>query len=94
MGTYGLKVLGAQSVSFASRAITASGNVAESFGKVSYSVDQAASYTGATVVVEGTSSLTIKGGGVTIAMTPGSITITGEYDSSQASVEEGVHRYG
>lgn len=94
VGTYGLKVLGAYTESFASRAITASGNVAESFGKVSYSVDHAASYTGATVVIEGTSTLTIKGGGVTIAMTQGSITITGEYDSSQASVEEGVHRYG
>ena len=94
VATYGLKVYGIYTESFASRAITASANVSESFGKATYSVDYAASYTGATVSIEGTSTLTIKAGGVTVSMTPGSITISGDYDSSEASVEEGVHRYG
>ncbi|WP_437731314.1 type VI secretion system Vgr family protein [Sorangium sp. So ce1335] len=93
-GSYGLTVRGLYAESYASRSATAAGNVAESFGKVTYASKGAASITGSEVAIQAIAKLTIKAQGVTVTMTPASITVSGDYDSSTSSVEEGIHYYG
>ncbi|WP_437645896.1 type VI secretion system Vgr family protein [Sorangium sp. So ce362] len=93
-GSYSLTVRGLYAESFGSRSVTAGGNVAESFGRVTYTSRGAADVTGSEVAIEAAAKLTIKAQGVTITMTPGSITISGKLEGPTSSVEEGVHHYG
>jgi type VI secretion system secreted protein VgrG len=93
-GTYALTVRGIYSESFGSRSASSKTQVGEAFGKVTYAVKGGADYTGSSVVIEASASLTIKAGGVTIQMTPSSITLQGNLDGSTPSVEQGAHRYG
>ncbi|WP_437913162.1 type VI secretion system tip protein TssI/VgrG [Sorangium sp. So ce302] len=93
-GSYGLTVRGLYAESFGSRSVTAGGDVAESFGKITTTSRGAADIAGAEIAVEAAAKLTIKAQGVTITMTPGSITISGKLEGPTSSVEEGVHHYG
>jgi type VI secretion system secreted protein VgrG len=93
-GGYALTVRGAYGESYASRAAQSMGPIAEDFGKVTYDVSGSADLAGAAVTVEATSSLTLKGGGLTISMTPGSITVQGTVEGSGPLVQEGTTRYG
>jgi type VI secretion system secreted protein VgrG len=93
-GKYALTVKGLYSESFGSRSATSKTRVGETFGKATYDVKGGADYTGSTVVIEASTALTIRAGGVTIQMTPSSITVQGNVDGSSDSAEEGTHRYG
>ncbi len=79
----------------ASRSINAGADREEGFGTIgSYSIGGSASITGSDVTVKATTSITIKAGGVTIKMTPSSITIEGDVKSSIAGVDSGDINYG
>jgi type VI secretion system secreted protein VgrG len=93
-GGYGLTVRGLYSESFASRAAQSAGPIAESFGKVTYDVSGSGDLAASSVTIAATASLVIKGGGLTITMTPGSITVQGTVEGSGPLVEEGSSRYG
>jgi type VI secretion system secreted protein VgrG len=92
--TYALTVRGLYLESYGSRTATSKSRLGESCGKVTYDITGAATYTGSSVVIEAGAMLTIKASGLTITMTPGSITVQGNYQVSGSSVEDGVHRYG
>jgi type VI secretion system secreted protein VgrG len=93
-GHYALSVRGAYVERFASKHASSGGDIGEGYAKAAYEVKGAAAVTAAEVVVQATERLTIKAGGVTITMTPGSIEVNGEYEGATPSVEEGFHRYG
>jgi type VI secretion system secreted protein VgrG len=93
-GGYALTVRGLYGESFASRTAQASGPIAESFGKVTYDVSGSADLAGAAVIIEASTSLTLKGGGLTITMTQGSIAVQGTVEGSGPLVQEGSSRYG
>lgn len=91
---YGLNVKGVYAESFSSRTADASGSVGESFRALTYEMKGGGKITGSEVAVQATAKLTIKAGGATIEMTPGSITINGNFEGWVASAEEGNHQYG
>jgi type VI secretion system secreted protein VgrG len=74
--------------------IHADGNVSFEFGKSQLTIRGDVSLTSDAVVFEAESQLTIKADGLTIEMTPTSIEVRGDFQSSTSSVEEGKHRYG
>lgn len=91
---YGLNVKGLYAESFASRTASAGGAVGETFRTLRYEMKGGGHITGSEVAIQATARLTIKAGGATITMTPGSITISGDFEGSTPSVEEGDHKYG
>jgi type VI secretion system secreted protein VgrG len=90
---YGLTVRGLYFENLASRDAE-SAECTESFRSLTYTMSAGGKITGSAVSVEATSKLTIKSSGVTVTMTPSSITIDGDFDGSVSSVEEGNHAYG
>ncbi|WP_437312622.1 type VI secretion system Vgr family protein [Sorangium sp. So ce385] len=93
-GTYGLTVRGALSETLASRKIKAGGGISEEYtGPYVLSVGASAKLRGSDVTVEATASLTIKASGITVKMTPGSITIDGKFDGKVKSVDDGDESY-
>ena len=93
-GGYALTVRGLYFESYGVRTASSKSRFGESCGKVTYDITGAASYTGSSVVIEAGAMLTIKASGLTITMTPASITVQGNYQVSGSSVEDGIHRYG
>ncbi|MEP7120066.1 MAG: type VI secretion system tip protein TssI/VgrG [Byssovorax sp.] len=92
---YYLAVKGAYNETLASRSVKAGGDRQEGFGAAgSYSIGASASLKGSEITVTATSKITLKAGGVTITITPGEITIDGEYKSSVDSDDQGDQDYG
>jgi type VI secretion system secreted protein VgrG len=92
---YALAVRGALKETLASRTVSAGGDCIEDFGGVAnYKVAGSAKLQGANVVVKAKSKLTIKAGGVTIEMTPGEVTVKGDFQGSVAAVDSGDQKYG
>jgi type VI secretion system secreted protein VgrG len=93
-GKYSLNVKGVLNQTFASRSVTAGGAHEEGFGAAAaYTIAGAASMTGANVVFVAKAKLTIKAGGVTITMTPGSIKISGNFKGSVSAIDKGSVKY-
>ena len=94
-GKYDLSVTGALSETLASRSVSAQGDRGEQFGASGvYAIGGSAKVSGSDVVFKATAKLTIKAGGTTITLTPGSITIDGEFSGSVASEDDGDESYG
>ncbi|APR87918.1 Putative vgr related protein [Minicystis rosea] len=94
-GKYNLNVTGALSETLATRSIRASGDRGEQFGATAtYLVGGAAKLAGADVVIKATAKITIKAGGATVTITPGSITIDGAFSGAVASEDHGDEAYG
>lgn len=92
---YGLSVKGLLWEKYASRAVSASGGVAETFRAFgTYDIKGAATFTGSEVVVEAKAKLTLKAGGVTIEMTPSKITVTGQFKGQCDSVQGDDSTFG
>ncbi len=82
-GKYNLSVTGAFSETVASRSVNAGGDRGEQFGATAtYAIGGSAKLSGADIVFKATAKITIKAGGTTITLTPGSITIDGEFSGS------------
>jgi type VI secretion system secreted protein VgrG len=91
---YTLAVKGAYSETLASRTESTGGDRSEEFGAaVSYTIGGSAKIDGSEIVVKATASLTIKAGGVTISMTPGSVEVSGDFKGSVDCVESGHVNY-
>jgi type VI secretion system secreted protein VgrG len=94
-GKYNLAVTGALSETLASRSLSAQGDRGEQFGATAtYAIGGSAKVSGADVVFKAKAKLTIKAGGVTITLTPASITIDGAFSGSVASEDHGDESYG
>jgi len=94
-GKFNLNVTGALNETVASRSIKTQGNRGEQFGATAaYAIGGSAKLSGADVVFKATAKITIKAGGTTITLTPGSITIDGEFSGSVASEDHGSESYG
>ncbi len=94
-GEYKLAVSGALTEALASRSIKAGGERGEQFGATaSYAIAGSAKLTGSNVVFKAKGRITIKAGGATVTLTPGAITIDGEFSGSVASVDDGSESYG
>jgi type VI secretion system secreted protein VgrG len=90
-----LSVKGLLKETLASRTVSAGANREEGFGGAgSYAIGGAATIKGSDVSVKASDKLTIKAGGVTITMTPSSITIRGDVKSSVECADEGTVSYG
>jgi type VI secretion system secreted protein VgrG len=90
-----LGVRGPYVETLASRSVHAGGGRGETFGaSAAYSIGGAASFEGADVVIKAKGSLTVRAGGVTISMTPGSIVIRGDVKSAATCVDAGTVEYG
>jgi type VI secretion system secreted protein VgrG len=91
---YSLKVRGALKETLASRSVKAGGDRGESFGAAAlYDVTGAMTVKGADVVVTAKTQITLKAGGATITITPGSVKIDCDYKSSTGAVENGQVEY-
>jgi type VI secretion system secreted protein VgrG len=87
---YALSVTGAYSETFSSRTVSAGTDRYEGFGAAaSYTIGGAATIKGSDVTVKAKGELTIKAGGVTIRMTPGSVSIRGNFTGEVACVDKG-----
>jgi type VI secretion system secreted protein VgrG len=94
-GEYKLAVSGALTEALASRSIKAGGERGEQFGAAaSYAIGGSAKLSGSDVVFKAKGRIKIKAGGATITLTPGAITIDGEFSGSVASVDDGSESYG
>jgi type VI secretion system secreted protein VgrG len=94
-GKYNLAVTGALSETLASRSVSAQGDRGEQFGATAtYAIGGSAKVSGSDVVFRATGKLTIKAGGMTITLTPASITIDGQFNGSVASEDHGSESYG
>jgi type VI secretion system secreted protein VgrG len=92
---FGLEVKGAYIESFASRKITAAGDIKEEYtASASYDVAGAASLKGSDVVVKATDKIVIKAGGATITITSSSIEVDGDLKSSKKSKDKNDESYG
>lgn len=75
---------------YGSRTVKAKGSVTEAFGAAAkYSVGGSMKMKGANAYFVAKTKLTIKASGATITITPGSIKIKGDFDSSEASIVTG-----
>ena len=93
-GKYAVSVKGALNETFASRKVNAGSDHVESFGGIAtYNISGAAKFKGANVVVKAKSKITVKAGGMTLEITPGTITIKGKFDGAKGSVEDGDEKY-
>ena len=94
-GKYDLSVTGALSETLATRSVSAKGDRGEQFGaSATYAIGGAAKLSGADIVVKATSKITLKAGGATLTITPGSITISANFDGAVASEDDGDQSYG
>jgi type VI secretion system secreted protein VgrG len=94
-GKYNLNVTGALNETMASRSVSAHGDRGEQFGgAASYTIGGAAKLSGSDVIFKATAKITIQAGGTTITLTPGSITIDGEFSGSVASEDHGTESIG
>ena len=94
-GKYNLSVTGALSETLATRSLNAKGDRGEQFGaSATYTIGGAAKLSGADIVVKASSKLTLKAGGATITMTPGSISISATFDGAGSSEDDGDESYG
>ncbi|MGK3986471.1 type VI secretion system tip protein TssI/VgrG [Sorangium sp. So ce136] len=92
---YALNVKGFLSEKYASRTVTAGGSVAETFrGSGTYEIKGDARLAGSEVVVEARAKLTLKAGGVVVEMTPGGITVRGQFKGQCSSVQGKNTSYG
>jgi type VI secretion system secreted protein VgrG len=81
--------------SYSSRSVKAGAKRSEEFGAaVKYTIDGALSMKGSAVFFAAKSKITIKASGVTVTITPSSIKIKGDFDSSEASVVTGEEANG
>jgi type VI secretion system secreted protein VgrG len=91
---YSLKVRGALNETLASRSISAGGDRGENFtAAAAYEVGGSMKIEGADVVFTAKSKITLKAGGMTIVITPGSVKVDGDYKSSTSAVEDGKNQY-
>lgn len=92
--SYGVSVKGSLTETYASRSVTAGGDVNEVFNTTcKYDIGGSATLKGADVLVVGTSKVTVKADGITITITSGEVTIDGKFESSQASVDKDAEDY-
>ncbi len=92
---YELKVKGAVTEKFSSRTIDATGGIVESAPTVTYDVSGGAKLHGGTFVVfEASSKLTLKGGGLTVTITPSEVKIDGKFENSSAAEDSDKESYG
>jgi type VI secretion system secreted protein VgrG len=93
-GAYEMSVRATVTEGYASRSVTAGGNVIEhSGGALTVTSKAAADMTGANVFFKG-ANVTVKAGGITISITPGKVTVDGNYKSSQSAVNDSGEKYG
>jgi type VI secretion system secreted protein VgrG len=93
--SYTLTVRGAYNETLGARTIKAGGERQESFAAAgSYTIGASASIKGSNVVVKATGKITLKAGGVTVTITPGSVTVDGDFKGSVACVDNGEVDYG
>jgi type VI secretion system secreted protein VgrG len=94
-GKYNLSVTGALSETLATRSVKANGDRGEQFGaSATYAIGGSAKVSGADVVVKAKARITLKAGGATITITPGSITIDAGFNGTVASEDHGDETYG
>ncbi|MDI1429099.1 type VI secretion system Vgr family protein [Polyangium sorediatum] len=88
------EVKGALAETLASRKVTAGGDRVEDFAATArYSIGGSAKLQGSNVVVKATGQIKIKAGGATVTITPGSITIDGEFKGSVDAQDDGDENY-
>lgn len=92
--TYGLSVKGAFSETFASKKVESGTDTVDAASSTA-SVRAGGSITikGSDVVFTAQTKIQIKAGGVTIKITPGSVTISGKFKSSQSAVDDSNESY-
>jgi type VI secretion system secreted protein VgrG len=78
----------------ASRKVNAGGDRHEKFGAAgSYKIGGTTTIKGSEVVVEATAKITLQASGITITITPASVTIDGAYKGSGESSDSGKEDY-
>lgn len=92
---YELKVKGAVTETYSSRTIDASAGIVDSAPTVKYDVSGATTVHGSSFVVfEASSKLTLKGGGLTVTITPDEVKIDGKFDNSSGAEDNEEEAYG
>jgi type VI secretion system secreted protein VgrG len=93
-GKYYLGVKGATTMNVGAWSIDSAAAYNLGFGAAgTLSAKGSASVKGADIVIAAESKLTIKASGITIEMTPGAVKISGKFDGSVGSVDEGSEKY-
>jgi type VI secretion system secreted protein VgrG len=94
-GKYNLSVTGALNETLASRSVKTGADRGELFGAaVTYAIGGSAKLGAADIVIKAKTRITLKAGGMTITLTPGAITIDGEFSGSVACEDHGNESYG
>ncbi|EYF08509.1 type VI secretion system Vgr family protein [Chondromyces apiculatus] len=89
-----MNVKGVMRETLASRTVTAGADRTESFAAAaSYKVGGSANLKGSEITVRATAKITLKAGGVTIQITPSTITITGNVKSATENEDKGEAHY-
>jgi type VI secretion system secreted protein VgrG len=92
--SYSLKA-SALSENYGSRNVDADAKRVEAFGgPARYSIGGSLTMSGSVVVFKAAGKITIQASGASITITPGSITIDGDFDSSEASIVTGNETNG
>jgi len=92
--SYGLSVRGALTESFASKKVQAgAGAIDAASSKETLRAGGSMKIKGADVVFVADTKIQIKAGGVTIKITPGSVTIEGKFKSTQSAVDDSTEDY-
>jgi type VI secretion system secreted protein VgrG len=92
--SYGLSVRGAVTESFASKKVDAGTDAIDAAtSKETLRAGGSAKIKGADVVFVAKTKIQIKAGGVTIKITPGSVTIQGKFKSTQSAVDDSSEDY-
>src|SRR5262249_36709364 len=92
--SYGLSVKGALAESFASKKVQAGTDAIDAASsKETLRAGGSVKIKGADVVFVADTKIQIKAGGVTIKITPGSVTIQGKFTSSRSAVDDSTEDY-
>jgi type VI secretion system secreted protein VgrG len=92
--TYGLSVKGAFAETFASKKVESGADTIDAASsRASVSAGGGIDIKGADVVFVAQTKIQIKAGGVTLKITPGSVTINGKFKSSQSAVDDSNESY-
>lgn len=92
--SYGLSVRGALTETLATRSLNAGGDREETYAAaLNMKFGGSLTMEGGEVLFKATSQLTVKASGITVTLTPSSVTIDGPFKSSAKSVDEGDQHY-
>ncbi|MBK8255239.1 MAG: type VI secretion system tip protein VgrG [Polyangiaceae bacterium] len=91
---FGQSVKGALNETLASRKIDAGGDRVEDFtASAGYTIGGSATLKGSDVVVVATGKITVKAGGVTLTIEPGTVTVDGKFKGSVKAEDSGDENY-